>query len=160
MAIARGLLCIISLCCPVLFPLLLLFDHYAWNKGMFYVMSDMSDAGSNREGVQGAHLNPLGLFLKPLGLFLRTSIPVIWRILSAFLRARTPWLRGPVSPRCRRGVQQDPGRHLRRIQTRAVLPFSTGVHRLPLLPKCSGAHVSRNQDGATRDDSNTEPPSF
>ena len=39
----RGLLCIVSLCCPVLFPILLLFDHYAWNKGMFYVMSDMSD---------------------------------------------------------------------------------------------------------------------
>jgi hypothetical protein len=32
-------------------------------------------------------LNPLGLFLNPLGLFLRTSIPFIWRILSAFLRA-------------------------------------------------------------------------
>jgi hypothetical protein len=35
--------------------------------------------------VQGAHLNPLGLFLNPLGLFLRTSMPFIWRILSAFL---------------------------------------------------------------------------
>jgi hypothetical protein len=44
-------------------------------------------------------LNPLGLFLEPLGLFLHTSIPFIWRILSAFLPARTPWLRGPVSPR-------------------------------------------------------------
>ena len=44
-------------------------------------------AGSNRQGVQGAHLNPLGLFLNPLGLFLRTSIPFIWSILSAFLRA-------------------------------------------------------------------------
>jgi hypothetical protein len=43
MAITRGLLCIVHLCCPVLFPILLLFDHYAWNKGMFYVMSDMSD---------------------------------------------------------------------------------------------------------------------
>jgi hypothetical protein len=30
--------------------------------------------------VQGAHLNPLGLYL-------RTSIPFIWRILSAFLPA-------------------------------------------------------------------------
>jgi hypothetical protein len=29
-------------------------------------------------GVQGAHLNPMGLFL-------RTSIPFIWHILSAFL---------------------------------------------------------------------------
>jgi hypothetical protein len=44
-------------------------------------------AGSNRQGAQGAHLNPLGLFLNPLGLFLRTSITFIWRILSAFLRA-------------------------------------------------------------------------
>ena len=33
-------------------------------------------AGRNRYGVQGVHLNPLGLFLNynPLGLFLRTSI--------------------------------------------------------------------------------------
>ena len=38
-------------------------------------------------GVQGAHLNPLGLFLDPLDLFLRTSIPFIWRVLSAFLRS-------------------------------------------------------------------------
>ena len=45
-------------------------------------------------------MNPLGLFLNPLGLFLRTSIPCIRRILSAFLPAWTPWLRGPVSPRC------------------------------------------------------------
>ena len=44
-------------------------------------------AGRNRQGVQGAHLNPLGLFLTPLGLFLRTSIPFIWRILSVFLPA-------------------------------------------------------------------------
>jgi hypothetical protein len=43
--------------------------------------------GRNRYGVQGARLNPLGLFLNPPGLFLRTSIPFIWRILSAFLRA-------------------------------------------------------------------------
>ena len=43
--------------------------------------------GSNRQGVKGAHLNPLGLFLSPLGLFLRTSTPFIWRILSAFLHA-------------------------------------------------------------------------
>ena len=48
------------------------------------------DAGSNSQGVQGvqgAHLNPLGLFLNPLGLFLRTSIPFIWHILIAFLPA-------------------------------------------------------------------------
>ena len=44
-------------------------------------------------------MNPLGHFLNPLGLFLRTSIPFIWRIMSAFLRAWTPWLRGRVSPR-------------------------------------------------------------
>jgi hypothetical protein len=30
---------------------------------------------TDRRGVQGAHLNPLGFFLNPLGLFLRTSIP-------------------------------------------------------------------------------------
>ena len=38
--------------------------------------------------------------MNPPGLFIRTSIPFIWRSLSAFLPARTPWLRGPVSPRC------------------------------------------------------------
>jgi hypothetical protein len=43
--------------------------------------------GRNGSGVQGAHLNPLGLFWTPPGLFLRTSVPVIWRVLSAFLRA-------------------------------------------------------------------------
>ena len=53
--------------------------------------------GRSRWGVQGAHLNPLGLFLNPLGLFLRTSIPFVWRFMSAFLPACTPWLRGPVS---------------------------------------------------------------
>jgi hypothetical protein len=36
-------------------------------------------------GGSGGSLEPLGLFLNPLGLFLRTSIPFIWRILSAFL---------------------------------------------------------------------------
>jgi hypothetical protein len=56
-------------------------------------------SGRSRQGAQGAHLTPLGLFLNPLGLFLRTSVPFIWCILSAFLPARTPWLRGPVSPR-------------------------------------------------------------
>jgi hypothetical protein len=35
------------------------------------------DAGRNRSGVQGVHLDPLGLFLNPLGLFLRTSTPSI-----------------------------------------------------------------------------------
>jgi hypothetical protein len=40
-------------------------------------------------GVSGAHPLglPLGLFLNPLGLFLRTSVPFVWRILSAFLPA-------------------------------------------------------------------------
>jgi hypothetical protein len=41
-------------------------------------------AGSNRQGVQEAHLNPLGLFLRT---FFRTSIPFVWCILSAFLPA-------------------------------------------------------------------------
>ena len=31
--------------------------------------------------------------MNPLGLFLRTSIPFMWRILSASLPSRTPWLR-------------------------------------------------------------------
>ena len=48
---------------------------------------------------QGAHLNPPGLFLTPLGLFLRTFRPFIWFVMSAFLPAGAPWLRGPVSPR-------------------------------------------------------------
>ena len=43
--------------------------------------------GETDRGVQGAHLNPLGLFLNPLGHFLRTSIPFIWCIMSAFLPA-------------------------------------------------------------------------
>ena len=40
--------------------------------------------------------------MNPLGLFLRTSIPCILRtLLSAFLPAGTPWLRGPrVCTRC------------------------------------------------------------
>ena len=38
-------------------------------------------------GGSGGSLEPLGFFLNPLGLFLRTSIPFIWRILSAFLPA-------------------------------------------------------------------------
>ena len=42
--------------------------------------------GSNRWGVQGAHLNPLDHFLNPLDHFLRTFIQFTWRILSAFLR--------------------------------------------------------------------------
>jgi hypothetical protein len=38
----------------------------------------LSEPGRNRYGVQGGHLNPLGLFLC-------TSIPCIWSILTAFL---------------------------------------------------------------------------
>jgi hypothetical protein len=51
--------------------------------------ADLAGAGPgrNRSGVQRAHLNPLGLFLTHRGLFLRTSIPFIWRVLSAFLPA-------------------------------------------------------------------------
>jgi hypothetical protein len=43
--------------------------------------------GRDRQGVQGAHLNTLGLFLNPLGPFLRTSVPFVWRILGASLPA-------------------------------------------------------------------------
>jgi hypothetical protein len=38
------------------------------------------ETGRKRKGVQGAHL-PVN---RPLGLFFRTSIPFLWRILSAF----------------------------------------------------------------------------
>jgi hypothetical protein len=38
--------------------------------------------GERDRGVQGAHLNPLGIFLRPP---LKPSVPFIWRILSAFL---------------------------------------------------------------------------
>ena len=50
--------------------------------------------GRNIYGVQGARLNPLGLFL-------RTSTPCTWgMILGAGRPACTPcWLRGPASPR-------------------------------------------------------------
>ena len=37
----------------------------------------LHDAWSNRQEVQGAHLNPLGLFLNPLGLFICTFTPFI-----------------------------------------------------------------------------------
>jgi hypothetical protein len=43
-----------------------------------------AQGGATDGGVQGGHLNPLGLFLTHLGLFLRTSTPFIWRVLSAF----------------------------------------------------------------------------
>jgi hypothetical protein len=46
---------------------------YTHNKDI-----DGSGTGRNRYGVQGAHLNPLGLFL-------RTSTPFIWSIRNAFL---------------------------------------------------------------------------
>jgi hypothetical protein len=46
----------------------------------FFSPSYRTKPGSNRQGAQGAHLNPLGLLLKPLGLFLRTSIPFIRRV--------------------------------------------------------------------------------
>ena len=54
----------------------------------------------------GAHLSPLGLLLNPLALFLRTSMPFVWRILNAFLRTGSLWLRGPLS-RPRLGTIKD-----------------------------------------------------
>ena len=60
----------------------------------------MCNAVRKKQGVRGAHLNSLGLFL-------RISIPFIWHILSAFLPACTPWLRGPVSPRCNARTGND-----------------------------------------------------
>ena len=62
-------------------------NHDQFTAAMYQLVDEWCDTGSNRSGVQGAHLNPLGLFLNPLGLCLRTSIPFIWRILSAFLPA-------------------------------------------------------------------------
>ena len=47
-----------------------------------------------------------------MGLFLRTSIPFIWRILSAFLPTWTPWLRGPVSPRPEVVVVVTPAKYM------------------------------------------------
>jgi hypothetical protein len=46
------------------------------------------------------HVGGSGGSLDLLGLLLRTCIPFIRRILSAFLPAWIPWLRGTVSPRC------------------------------------------------------------
>ena len=57
-------------------------------------------------GSRGAHLSPLGLLLNPLALFLRTSMPFVWRILNAFLRTGSLWLRGPLS-RPRLGTIKD-----------------------------------------------------
>jgi hypothetical protein len=57
-----------------------------WN----FKYGNQRTTGRNIQGVQGAHLNPLGLFLTHLGLFLRTSTPFIWRVLSAFSPAWTP----------------------------------------------------------------------
>ena len=37
------------------------------------------------DGGSGGSLEPWASFLNPLDLFLRTSIPLVWRILSAFL---------------------------------------------------------------------------
>ena len=51
---------------------------------------DISGAVGDRAqhiGGSGGSLEPPGPLFEPLGLFLRTSIPFIWRILSAFLRA-------------------------------------------------------------------------
>ena len=63
---------------------------------LFYLGS--SSWGATDRGFRGAHLNPLDHFFNPLGLFLRTSVPFVWRVLSAFPPACTPWLRGTVLP--------------------------------------------------------------
>ena len=52
------------------------------------VISKLSAYGGEQQiGGSGGSLEPPGPLLDPLGLFLRTSIPFVWRILSAFLRA-------------------------------------------------------------------------
>lgn len=40
----KFLLMISSIICSCLFIFLLIFEHYAWNKGMFYILSSMSDS--------------------------------------------------------------------------------------------------------------------
>jgi hypothetical protein len=90
-------------------------------------------------GSGGAHLNPLGL------LFLRTSVPFIWRILSAFrhpLEPR-PWLRGPVSPRCpvRTGAPWSSPRGLRSHRL-APGPGTAGRGR-----HCATLHYNENCTG-------------
>ena len=40
---SRYLLLIASTVCPLLFGLLLSFDHWGWNAGMFFILSDMCD---------------------------------------------------------------------------------------------------------------------
>jgi len=59
-------------------PVILYFFVITFRDLKTEVKDDMDEfsPGRKRYGVQGAHLNPLGIFL-------RTSIPFIWRILSA-----------------------------------------------------------------------------
>ena len=59
----------------------------AWETQAVFAYNHVVAREKQIGGVQGAHLNPLGLVLNPLGLFLRTSIPFILHILSAFLPA-------------------------------------------------------------------------
>ena len=50
-------------------------------------LADEVVGGEQQIGGSGGSLEPWASFLNPLGLFLRTSIPFVWRFLSAFLRA-------------------------------------------------------------------------
>ena len=68
------------------------------------IMLDYRETPTRGSG--GAHLSPLGLLLNPLALLLRTSMPSVWRILNAFLRTGSLWLRGPLS-RPRLGTIKD-----------------------------------------------------
>ena len=92
-------------------------------------------------GVQGAHLNPLGLFLNPLalGLFLRTSIPFAWRILTA-----SPTRLTPLADRtC---FSQAPASDPSVTALRAELSRSNGLPGLELLtpsdPECVARAVA------------------
>jgi hypothetical protein len=48
------------------------------------LLEQQCEAGRNRYGVQGRHLNPLGFFLNPPGFFLRTSIYSPDRVYGVF----------------------------------------------------------------------------
>ena len=59
------------------------FTHCAGTLGIHAARGDAVTVVSREKEIGGSG----GSLLTPLGLFLRTSMPFIWRILSAFLRA-------------------------------------------------------------------------
>jgi hypothetical protein len=65
------------------------FTHCAGTLGIHAARGDAVTVVSREKEILGGFrgLTSGGSLLNPLGLFLRTSMPFIWRILSAFLRA-------------------------------------------------------------------------